>query len=319
MRALVFFLVMTLTASAAAAGRLVAPEAVCVPSGAQVITLAHLARAEGEDAMAFLERWGQTSVAPAPQIVGGRVRISGRAVRQAVAGRVPVPAPPMAFPDEILVQRGGQVVALERLRPALEQALGAHLAALGGEARITQWRLPQWFFIAADEPVRFRLVPPTVLSGSIPVRVEAVDEAGVVRDTLSGVVQAEVWAEVPCAARPLSRGEVVDAQNVVRMRMDLAALGRPVWDGTGMGAVRVRAFVPQGRPIMAEMVEPVPVVERGRMVRVIFDNGRVRLAASGQSLEDGGVGSVIRVRNLQSRRVVEARVVDASTVRVGGI
>ncbi|BDV01763.1 hypothetical protein TDMWS_18480 [Thermodesulfomicrobium sp. WS] len=319
MRAVLLFLVMILTASAATAGRLVVPEAVCVPAEANAITLAHVARAEGEEAMAFLERWGATPVALAPQAIGGRVRILGRDLQQAVAGRIPVPAPPLAFPEAIVVQRGGQVVAVERLRPALEQALGAHLAALGGEVRITQWRLPQWFFIAADAPVRFRLAPPSALSGSIPVRVEAVDEAGVVRDVLSGVVLAEVWAEVPCAARSLSRGEVVQEQSVVRMRMDLAALGRPVWDGAGMGAVRVRSAVPQGRPILAEMVEPVPVVERGRMVRVVFDNGRLRLAVPGQSLEDGGVGSVIRVRNLQSQRVVEARVVDESTVRVGGI
>lgn len=319
MRYLLGFFAMIMTAAAACAGQLTGFEAVCVPADTQTITLAHLARAEGEDALAFLERWGATPVALAPQTVGGRVRLSGRVVQQTVAQRVSVPAPPMSFPEEILVQRGGQVVAVERLRPVMEQALVAYWAALGGEVRITQWRLPQWFFIAVDEPVRFRLVPPAALSGSIPVRVEAVDEGGVVRDTLSGVALAEVWAEVPCAARPLSRGEVLDAQSVVRMRMDLTVLGRPVWNGADVGAVRVRAFVPQGRPILAEMVEPVPVVERGRMVRVVFDNGRVRLAAPGQSLEDGGVGSVIRVRNLQSQRVVEARVEDASTVRVGGI
>jgi len=67
------------------------------------------------------------------------------------------------------------------------------------------------------------------------------------------------------------------------------------------------------------MVEPVPVVERGRTVTLVYEGPALRLAVPAQILEDGGVGSRVRVRNLQSQRVVVARVVDSATVRVEGL
>ncbi len=42
----------------------------------------------------------------------------------------------------------------------------------------------------------------------------------------------------------------------------------------------------------------------------------MKLTVPIESLEDGGIGSIIQVRNMQSRRVVAARIVDAETAQV---
>lgn len=311
--------VLVLLAGSAWAGRLVVPEAVCLPAAAEAITLGHLARAEGEDAEAFLERWGAAALVRAPGAVGRRLTVDAASLRQALARAVPAPLPELVLPEAVTVQRGGQVLAVAPMLPALERAVAEALAVPGGEVRLRDWRLPGWMFLASEQPARVRLVPPAPGGGTVAVHLEAVDEAGAVVGSLSGTVTAEVWAEVPCAVRSLARGEVVGPEAVVRRRVNLAAVAKPVWDGAGMGGVRVRGQVPAGAVLLTEMLEPVPVVERGRTVTLVYDNGRLRLAVPAQSLEDGGVGGLVRVRNLQSQRVVSARVVDASTVQVGGL
>ncbi len=319
MRGLLVVFFVALLASPASAGRLVVAEALCLPATAEAITLGHLAQAEGEDAAAFMERWGQTPLLPAPGGVGRRSTVDGSKLRQALARAVPAPAPELVLPEQILVQRGGQVLAVGPMLPALERALVEHLTPAGGEVRLRDWRLPAWLFLASERPARVRLVPPAPGAGTVAVHLEAVDEAGAVIGSLSGTVVAEVWAEVLCAVRSLARGEVVGPEAVVRRRVNLTQGSKPVWDGTNLGNVRVRSQVPAGAVFWAEMLEPVPVVERGRTVTLVYDNGRLRLAVPAQSLEDGVVGGTVRVRNLQSQRVVAGRVVDAATVQVGGL
>ena len=47
---------------------------------------------------------------------------------------------------------------------------------------------------------------------------------------------------------------------------------------------------------------------------VMTDN--MSLLAAGEALQDGGIGERIRVRNLDSKKVIYGRVIDASTIRI---
>ncbi|MGB0679965.1 MAG: flagellar basal body P-ring formation chaperone FlgA [Polyangiales bacterium] len=61
---------------------------------------------------------------------------------------------------------------------------------------------------------------------------------------------------------------------------------------------------------------PPPVITRGSHVRIVARVGAVRASTAGIAQEAGRVGEHIRVRNTKAKQVVEARVVDASTVEV---
>jgi flagella basal body P-ring formation protein FlgA len=318
MRWLVGTILVFWTASAWA-DRLVVPPVVCLPAASDRIALEHLAQADGTEAAAFLERWGNRSVLDAPPVVGARRTLERDAVRQAILRAVGPSVPEVDIPAQVVIQRGGQVFSMEALRGALERALLEQLRPLGDEVALRDWRLPAWFFVPTEETVRIRLAPLQPRPGVVALRLEAVDGAGQVAASVTGEVTADVWQEVPCALRSLARGEVLDAAVVRSVRVNMAELPRPVWDGASLGAVRARGNIPAGRVILAEMVEPVPVVERGRTVTLVYEGPALRLAVPAQILEDGGVGSRVRVRNLQSQRVVVARVVDSTTVRVEGL
>jgi flagella basal body P-ring formation protein FlgA len=96
---------------------------------------------------------------------------------------------------------------------------------------------------------------------------------------------------------------------------NMAYLGNRAWDGKG-GPWRVVAPIGTGQPIMKSSIEPAPVIARGDKVSLVYNGKNLKLIVPVESLEDGGVGQTITVRNLQSQRKVIATVVDAQTVLV---
>jgi flagellar basal body P-ring formation protein FlgA len=64
------------------------------------------------------------------------------------------------------------------------------------------------------------------------------------------------------------------------------------------------------------MLKEPAVVKRGSMVKVVLDNGAMQITTVGLSEEDGTRGSIIRVKNMTSKRTIFARVLGESLVGV---
>lgn len=72
-----------------------------------------------------------------------------------------------------------------------------------------------------------------------------------------------------------------------------------------------------GRPIRAREIGPVTLVERNGRVTLRFRNGALQLTTVGRALDAGGMGQMIRVMNLDSRRTIYGRISGRETVDVG--
>lgn len=68
--------------------------------------------------------------------------------------------------------------------------------------------------------------------------------------------------------------------------------------------------------ITRTMLREVPLVKKGRVVKMVLSNGSINITTVGQIQEDGGMGSSVRVKNISSQRIVYARVVGESLVQV---
>jgi flagella basal body P-ring formation protein FlgA len=84
------------------------------------------------------------------------------------------------------------------------------------------------------------------------------------------------------------------------------------------GAVekRIISAVRPNQEITRTMLRDVPLVKKGRMVKMVLNNGFITITTIGQIQEDGGMGSSVRVKNISSERIVYARVVGESLVQV---
>lgn len=298
----------------AAQDRLVVAGAVCVDGPA--ITLGDLARAEGDDAQALLARAGSVPLLASPKFDGARASLSGPKLHELIVQRLGPGLPPLDVPDQVQVQRGGQVFGIASMLPTIDKILTNALSRYEGDVEIREHRIADHLFISEKTPVRMRVIPVgTAAPGRISLRLEAVAEDGRVVQGFTGTVFADVWKTVPCAARVLNRGDVLEPGLVGFARKNLAYMAREPWDG-GSLPLRMTAAVGEGQVISADAVEPIPVVAKGQILTLVYAGRTLKLTVPVESLEDGGIGRTIRVRNMQSRRVVAAQVVDAETVRV---
>jgi len=81
--------------------------------------------------------------------------------------------------------------------------------------------------------------------------------------------------------------------------------------------MKLRTNVKANAEITGNMVRSIPMVKRGKPVKIIFENGPMRITTIGMSEQDGMHGDLIKVRNLSSKNMIYARVTGISLVKVG--
>jgi flagella basal body P-ring formation protein FlgA len=151
--------------------------------------------------------------------------------------------------------------------------------------------------------------------GTVSVTVEAwVD--GTLARSLSVPVRVGLQSEVVVAARPITRGGLLDAEDVRVERRELIAGQDPVRVVDAVLGLRAVRGIAVGEPIQMSLVEQPPLVRRGDIVLLTTEGRGLRAVTQGEAKEDGKEGQVIRVRNLHSNREVYGQVDAERSVRV---
>jgi hypothetical protein len=130
---------------------------------------------------------------------------------------------------------------------------------------------------------------------------------------------------------PTSGSEVVISREQITYRLLLAGIAQNRFQLEGSTFVRVSRtpslLHPQvvtvshqersGPPSAEKHLDPSPVlIKRRDFVQLVIHIGNMQLTARGEALQDARAGERISVRNVDSSRVVNGRVVDRSTVEV---
>lgn|GEM_PF-1990717 len=118
------------------------------------------------------------------------------------------------------------------------------------------------------------------------------------------------------AARTLQPGEMISSTNTrVEYRPNESSGVSPA-SAYGRAVSRT---VPANQVIRSEHLvntEPTTVIRKGEFVRLLARVGPLEVSTRGEALADGKVGQVIPVRNVDSKQVIQARVLRAATVLV---
>jgi flagella basal body P-ring formation protein FlgA len=216
------------------------------------------------------------------------------------------------YPPALALQRGGRVLAPAEMHDVVVKTLTPLLAALPGEAQLSDFRLPATVFLT-DAKHRLELEEPQNLTpGRLSLRFVVRELDGSVNKRLTGTVFIDCWALVPCANLGLSKDETLDPGKVTFMRKNLAQVRGEIWDGKG-GPWRITRPIPIEQPIMVSDLTYLPTVERGSVITLVYQAKTVRLSVKAEALESGVKGESIPLRNLSSKKQVYATIVDAGT------
>ena len=113
----------------------------------------------------------------------------------------------------------------------------------------------------------------------------------------------------------VERGQKLDKEHLAVKRADNGLVGRDPVDDLSMalGRTAARSLAPGQVLRMSDLVDP-PVVKRGQELTCHVRRGNVEMEAQVRALEDGKAGTVIRVENTGSKKILKVRVLDENTV-----
>ena len=115
----------------------------------------------------------------------------------------------------------------------------------------------------------------------------------------------------------IRRNEVLTPEKLTLQRMDITSLQeQPIQSVQDIEGYRSKRNLSLGRIVTLSAVEPVPDIEVGREVSIVYDDGFCNIAAPGKVLQNGWAGDYIKVKNKTSGKIILARVVDETVVAV---
>ncbi len=130
-------------------------------------------------------------------------------------------------------------------------------------------------------------------------------------------LRASLWRPVWVATRRLDRGATPDASSCALKNMDTLAENLSfVSADTDLSIYEVAQGVGQDRPLTSRDLSLRPLVRKNQLVDVLVSDGALNITMKGLALGTAGAGEMVSVRNPDSRKDFQAKVVGINTVQV---
>ena len=129
--------------------------------------------------------------------------------------------------------------------------------------------------------------------------------------------QVKLFRDVVTVTHPLQRGMVIDYADVTLRERDISLIKQGYLTATEL-AVGQKLL----RPMVTDQVltlthlEQAAAVRKGDHVVISARSGTLSVKMPGEALSDGGLSEQIRVKNLNSKRVIRARITAPGQVEV---
>lgn len=184
--------------------------------------------------------------------------------------------------------------------------------------------------------VRIEFLPPmpnlSDVKGLVALRVESRPREEYIGDTFFNVralengmfrkegtvrVRIEVLRDHVVAVRSLERGSELSADDVRTHSRWVRKIPVNILEKTdeAIGKVLTTTLRPNSQ-LSKNMLRDIQPVRRGKMVRVVLNNGPMMMVMNGMAEEDGDKDAIVKIRNLTSNKVIHARVTGPSSARI---
>jgi flagellar basal body P-ring formation protein FlgA len=130
-------------------------------------------------------------------------------------------------------------------------------------------------------------------------------------------VRIEMLLEYVASVKNLGRNYVISANDVSLQKKWVRSI--PLNSISNRDDVVGKLLCIGVRPnteITSNMLKEVTAVKRGKMVQIALDSGAINITTMGMAEEDGTEGSFVKVRNMTSNKIIYAKVVGESKVKV---
>ncbi len=254
-----------------------------------------------------------TPIARAPQ--PGRDVTLESAWVQRVARSYGVDYDPANPFERITLSRASHRIEPAAITEAVHQALGAQLGDRQVEIRFDNRSFD--LNLPAETPATIAIegLAYEPSSGRFTATLIApADGPTAVRQPIAGRVITV--SRVPVLTRRVPAGSAITAADLDWIEIPGDPPADAVTAPEELVGMALRRNVAPNAPVMRRDLQRPVVVSRNATVTMTLSSGPLTVTARGRALEDGGVGEVIRVLNVDSNRTVEATVTGPNAVAV---
>lgn len=113
----------------------------------------------------------------------------------------------------------------------------------------------------------------------------------------------------------LNRNDIIASDDIVAKRQDISMLDAGlVQDPKQALGQKLKTSLPAGAILYAQAIDAPSLVNRGERVTIVAKSQAIQITAPGEAKNSGALGEMVRVKNLTSRREIQARVLSAGVV-----
>jgi flagella basal body P-ring formation protein FlgA len=122
---------------------------------------------------------------------------------------------------------------------------------------------------------------------------------------------------VPVLSKKLHRGDIIRKHHLEWKKIRKIKVSRQtITDPEQLIGMAAKRLIGSDRPLRLTQIRRPLLVAKGGIVTIRLNYANMSLSAQGRSLDEGSLGDVVRVKNSQSKKMVEARVTGSGRVRV---
>lgn len=124
------------------------------------------------------------------------------------------------------------------------------------------------------------------------------------------------YQQVPVLNRAVKVGDVITPDLVTVEKRLLVNPREVIMTMAQMMGMQAARYINAGQTLAYADLKKEQVMKKGQMVKAVAGHTSFEVSISAQVEEAGAIGDVIRVKNLDSQKVVAARVIDKGLVRI---
>ncbi len=130
---------------------------------------------------------------------------------------------------------------------------------------------------------------------------------------MSGDLQ--LFGTVLSTTKRLNRNDILGNEDIAAKRQNISMLDAGlIQDPKQAIGQKLKVSLPAGAILYSQTIDAPPLVNRGERVTIMAKSQAIQITAPGEAKNSGALGEMVRVKNLTSRREIQARVLSPGVV-----
>ncbi len=113
----------------------------------------------------------------------------------------------------------------------------------------------------------------------------------------------------------IKKDENITANNTQKERVLFGALSNPLLEGA-INKVSAKNFIPPNTLLSTDKTQALIIVRKNDIITGVYEEGQISIEISLKALENGALNQIIQAKNLESNKILKAKVLSSSKVQI---